>query len=170
MSAARVGIELECEKSLHTSQHATCNHISKNDPQCKTVCSSNAHHNKCINAIQPQQKELNSVITSTNAAVPHRQKRAPLNDCQGRGPQVTPLDLNPANQNLHRQSVIVYIKTTKCQISGVESFFWRFVSTKRLFWPKKPTPADFPYLARRCFQNSFHIFKNKHFASTICSF
>ena len=41
MSAASVGIELECEKSLHTSQHATCKHISKNDPQCKAVGSSN---------------------------------------------------------------------------------------------------------------------------------
>ena len=83
---------------------------------------------------------------------------------------MTPLDLNPANKNLHRQSVLENIKRTLCQISGVESFFLRFVSTKRLFWPKKLTPADFLVWQDDVYKILFTFFKNEHFASTICSF
>ena len=55
-------------------------------------------HNKCNNFIHPQHKSLNFVLTRTNAAVPHRLKRAPVNDRQGRTPQrpETLCDLIPA--------------------------------------------------------------------------
>ena len=45
-----------------------------------------SNHNECNNNIHPQHKDLNSVLTKTNAAVPHRLKWAPVNDRQGRTP------------------------------------------------------------------------------------
>ena len=52
------------------------------DMNATTIC----NHNKCNDNIQPQHKDLNSVLTRTNAAVPHRLKWAPVNDRQRREP------------------------------------------------------------------------------------
>ena len=54
-----------------------------------------SNHNKCNNNSNPQYKDLNFLRTRPNAVVPHRLKRAPVNEKAGEEPPETLFDLIP---------------------------------------------------------------------------